>query len=424
MRHDLSVFWDKLETNVRFGGPRRHLRDLLGDNLELALERAGVLVYRRAAATYPCLQWAGAGCPRIVWHRKDGSVLVMCGHRKTPQCASIEMTTSDVDVLAVMPEPFAAAVGKALQIRVNVEEMTEIREVYRVGTFVPEPGVKHAVYYLNRYDPLDYSEAIDAMRFRTMGQTLAILVPSDRFISESVRREAAAAGVPVIALAESVGLADDRGFFPLVDPLRLFAGIGRPSLSSGVAAAGYVARALVREPGRAAVWRDLDQMAYRDLVRNTAAYDVFADEIMQTVVKKRGAQRVAAVRPWHFKLIRPALEKAGYYDPEAGDDDGLSAKQMFQRARQIFDIRRRNGWSVFQTSLVDNRALYNFAPSASVTFAFVFAANPGALPATSAVDDSSTAAKPKVDDTLVDRRVDDTLVDPRVDDSHTPVDTL
>jgi len=443
MSYDLTVFWDKLEANARFGGPRRYLRELLGDHLERALERAGVVLRQRIATVYPCSHLPGTGCRRVLWRNAEGGGARATCERRPGACATVEMIASDLEMLAVMPALLATAVGIALQIRVNVE-MTEIREVYRVGWFVPDAGVKHAVYFLTRGNAYDYSEAIDALRFRAQGQTLAIFVPTDRFISENLRSHTAATGVPLLSLADSVGLSDERGFYPLVDPLRLFAGIGRPSHGSGpagTAATEYVARALVRVAGRAAEWRDLDLSAYQRLVRDTA-FDFVADELQKTVTKHGGIERESNISRWKFRWIRSCLENdRGRYDPGTGDSDGVSAKQMFQRARGTFDIKNRKGWSFFQTELVDKHAMYRFAPRASVTFAFIFEANtkPGVLPAESWVDDSQPFVGTRDDrsDTLVDGRHDssrtpldgrrdhtDTLVDARRDRSHTPVDTM
>jgi hypothetical protein len=81
------------------------------------------------------------------------------------------------------------------------------------------------------------------------------------------------------------------------------------------------------------------------------------------------------VQASHFKMIRAAVEARTNFDPETLDDDGVSAKQIFQRARQTFDIKSGKSWVLFKTEKIDNHAVYRFDPDASVSFALVFAPN-------------------------------------------------
>ena len=378
MTSPLAVFWFELETSFPLGGARRVLRELLGHDLERELEHAGILAHLRVATTYPCERWAGDGCPRVVRHSSDGRVVAFCGNA-TRQCETIEMRVNDIDFLAVSVEGLAAAVAKPLRIRPRFERLTAIRECFRFGTFVPEPGVQHTIYFLARCGERDYAEGLDALRTHARGQTLAVLLPTDRFISENVRRQAVAAGIPLLSLADSVGLSHDGSLRALVPPVQLFAGVGADDGSRSGAAA-HIAHALLRERGRAPTWRALNQAAYERLIGDAAAYDIVADELTKTVIKPKAHKRSEGVPSWHFKMIRAALEQRTHYDPGTGDDDGLAAKQMFQRARRIFDIKANDRWAVFPTEMRDNHAVYRFNPNTSVAFAFVFVTNSRQLP--------------------------------------------
>ena len=370
MTNRLAVFWYELETSFPLGGARRKLRTLLGEALECDLERTGILEHRRVATTYPCARWAGDGCPRVVRHSADGRVVAFCGN-VTRQCETIEMRMNDIDFLAVSVERLAAAVAKPLHIRPRFERLPAIREGFRFGTFVPEPGLQHTIYFLARCGERDYGEGLDALRTHARGQTLAVLLPTDRFISENIRRQAVAAGIPLLSLADCIGIGDDGSLRALVPPLQLFADV-RPDDGPHPVSASYVAHAFVRERGRAPVWRGLDEAAYQRMIGDVSAYDVITDEIAGSVIKPKLHPHVPS---WHFKTIRAALGKRGHYDPGTGDDDGLAARQMFQRARRLFDIKNEGRWAIFPTERIDNHAVYRFDPDPSVTFAFVFAAN-------------------------------------------------
>lgn len=375
MTHDLAAFWQALETNFPLGGPRRHLRELLGAELVAALETAGVLKHRHVAERYPCPRPGGDGCPRVVIERDDGTVVAVCGS-EPGECADLELAPSDLDVLAVVPEALCEAIAKALQIRPGVAALPGLRNSYRVGTFIPEAGIKHAIYLVARCSERECAEAMDALRTHAAGQTFAVLIPTERFLADEVRRQASAAGAVLVPLLDAVGL-DGTGLRALGDPLTLFSSIGRPATATGHAAIA-VARALVRTTGGAAGWRELDDAGYRSLVAAADSYDIFADELTKTVTKGKDTARSQAtnVQASHFRMIRSAIEAKANFDPGTGDDDGVSAKQIFQRARQAFDLKNGSSWTLFKTEKVDNHAVYRFDPDASVSFAFVFAPNP------------------------------------------------
>ena len=375
MTHEVAAFWQLLETNFPLGGPRRHLGELLGAEFVNALETAGVLKHRHVADRYPCPRSGGDGCPRVVIARDDGSTVAVCGNDPA-ECADLELSSTDVEVLAVAPEDLCEMVGKALQIRTNVEALPGLRNAYRVGTFIPEAGIKHAIYLVVRCSERDYAEALDALRTHSIGQTLAIIAPTERFVTEELRRQASAAGVVLVPLLDVVGL-DATGLRALGDPLRTFANVGRAGVASGQVSS-VVARVFIRGSDGAPTWRDLDASGYQSLLAAAASYDIFADELTKAVAKGKGSKRAptANVSASHFRMIRAAVDKRSNFDPGTGDEDGVAAKQIFQRARQIFDIKHGKSWVLFKTDKIDHHAVYRFEPEASVTFAFVFAPNP------------------------------------------------
>jgi hypothetical protein len=275
-------------------------------------------------------------------------------------------------VLGVDPEELCEAIGKALQVRPSVAALPGLQGAYRVGTFIPEAGIKHAIYFLCRCSESGCAEALDAMRTHAAGQTFAVLLPTERFLSDDARRQAVAAGVAIVPMVDAVGL-DGAGPRALGDPLAIFSSIGR---KTGVGAP-VVARAVVRAAGGAADWHDLDDESYRRLVATADSYDIFADELTKTVAKSQGRKRsrTSNVQASHFTMVRAALEARVNFDPGTLDDDLSSGKQIFQRARQTFDIKTSSSWALFKTEKVDNHAVYRFDPDPSVSFALVFAPN-------------------------------------------------
>lgn len=375
MTIDLAAFWQRLETNFPLGGPRRHLRELLGAELVDTLERIGVLKHQRVADRYPCPKpGSGHGCPRELIEHDDGDIEAVCGNDPS-ECPDLHLTPRDIEFLAIDGDELCEAVAKVLQVRGSVARLQGVRSAYRVGTFIPEPGIRNAIYLLVRSSEREYAEALDALGSHTEGQPFAVLVPTERFVSEEVRRRALAARAPVVPLSDAVGFDAAGALVALIDPVVLFAGVGRARARA--VAPTMVAQALVRGHGRAPAWRDLDDAGYHALVAAAASYHIFGDELKKTVAKTVGRARnvTEKVRASHFQMIRVAVEKRTNFDPsvDGPDDEGVSGKQIFQRARQAFDLKIGDGWAIFKTDTIDNHAVYRFDPDPAVTFALVFA---------------------------------------------------
>ncbi len=369
MEAGLEILWQRLETNFPLGGARRHLQRNLGIDTVAVLEQTGILKQRRLADTYPCSEPRDEGCPRQVIEI-DGKYHAVCGNSPA-DCTDIILAPADIAFLAVDPVSLCRGIASALQIYAIAKAVGMIADVYRVGTFIPEPGIKHPVFFVVRTSARRYAEALDALRSRQEGDPFAVLVPTDRFISDEVVRSMRRAGVTVLALAEVIGLSNGR-LAALADPLRLFAGLGQKPAVFG-RSPKIVANAMVRDAGQPPRRVDLDRQRYEDLLATADQYDVFADERDRSVRKKSGEFR-RDVQVSRFRSIRAAVTKIGYFDPNVEGPDMTSGKQTFQRARPIFDIKSgRSSWRIFPSIRTDEKhTVYSFSPDADVAFAFIF----------------------------------------------------
>jgi len=159
-----------------------------------------------------------------------------------------------------------------------------------------------------------------------------------------------------------------------------FDGVGGHGPGPLATAPSVVARALLRSGGGSAQWHDLDQAAYDHLVATASQYDIFADELTRSVTKGRGKNRKqqTGVKLSYFTMIRAGADRRSNFDPatDGPSEEGVSGKQIFQRARKAIDLGSGNTWALFKTDLADNHATYRFDPDTSVTFALVFAPKP------------------------------------------------
>lgn len=359
----LNRLWQRLETGFPPGGPRRHLRSLFGDEAVAAFEHAGVLRPQRLSRTYPCPR-RGQGCERVVVPIGE-RYLAVCGTSPT-ECDELDLDRSDIERLVVDPLGLCRAAASVLQIRGNPEAVAGLATVYRVGTFIPEPGIRHPIYLAIRTAPHAYAEVIEALRARQNGNPFGVLMPTDRFLADVIEQQARTAGIVVLALSEIIDLSDGR-LAVLADPLRLFASIGQRGAALSLVAT-TIAEACVCDGSSPPRWLDLDEQQYQVLLASAGDYGVFADEITKTVAK---GQQQETAQASYFRIIRQVIRKRGYFDPAA--DDLASAQQILQRARKLFDPRRGSGpWRLFKTIKDGEATLYHFSPDPGASFAFVF----------------------------------------------------
>ena len=94
---------------------------------------------------------------------------------------------------------------------------------------------------------------------------------------------------------------------------------------------------------------------------------------------KKRTRRSDGIQAGYFTMIRAAVEKTGYFDPavDAPDEDQISGKQIFPRARQAIDVKyaASDGTTqrcLFKTVIVDKHAEYHFEPDPECRFALIF----------------------------------------------------
>lgn len=378
---DLRLFFEALETDFPLSGVRAALSKRVGEEATVALERAGIVTFLRHSETYPCPSPGGAGCPRQVVHLSgEERIEAVCGN-EPPECDDIELTAKDIEVVGVVPQRLCEALRGALLFGGKTERLPELEHVFRAGTLQPLPGVRKAVYFAARCLPKEYGILLELLRSRHGSEGFALLVPTDRYVSEETVRESALQGIVVQFLADIIGMDASNTFVVKVKPEELFAGIGRIGPGPIIAAKTVYVQVRTRDG-----WGNLDQAGYQALLRNREQYDIIADERTKEIRKRvpgksSGRKAHETVPPLnvpasHFQIIRKAIGTRGYFDPTI-EEEIDSGKQIFQRARQAFDIKYANregktNWKLFKTITVGNRAVYQFQPDEGVTFALIF----------------------------------------------------
>jgi hypothetical protein len=368
----LRDWWTRLEAAPGFGGPRRYVHDLLGVELARVLETGGVLRQVGIAPSYPCEERAGDHCPRTVIEI-DGAHHAVCGNRPIG-CRDLVLTEQEAGLLTTNMMSLCRIIASTLGTRGSPERIRDLSGAHRVGSIIPEPGIRYPVYLVIRSNAQSYAEAFGALVGRQASTPFSMLIPTGRFLTDQIEHQAQTRGVLILTLTDVLVLVDGR-FYCAVDPETLFSSLGQRPPSSFGAADEIVARALVCDGISPHRWRDLDEPAYRALLADANSFDVFADEQTKIVHKGPiGARQTNTATASHFESIRLAVRKRGYFDPFEDDPcSRVSAQQIFQRARKLFDPRMGRGpWRLFKTIEGDERSLYHFSPDRGVSFAFVF----------------------------------------------------
>ena len=175
---DLTRLFQALETNFPLSGVRSVLAKKIGADVAGALERAGLLSLLRVADTYPCPQPGGDGCPRQIVEPKDGSYIAVCGNDPA-ECDELRLTPKDVELLGIVPERLLEHLRRPLQLSGAVRKVAGLTQTYQVGFFIPQPALKHPVFFTAAASQVAYAATIDALRSRAEGASFAVVTPTD-----------------------------------------------------------------------------------------------------------------------------------------------------------------------------------------------------------------------------------------------------
>ena len=367
----LTDWWARLEAAPCFGGPRRYVRDLLGVELARALETGGVLRQVGIAPNYPCEERAGDHCPRAVVEI-DGAHHAVCGNRPIG-CRDLVLTEREAGLLITNMMSLCKIIASTLGTRGSPESIRDLSGVHRIGSIIPEPGIRYPVYLVIRSNAQSYAEAFGALVGRQAGTPFSMLVPTGRFLTDQIEHEAQTRGVVILTLDDILILVDGR-FACVADPATLFSDLGQRPRGGFGTAGQTVARALVCNGKSQARWQELDEKQYQALLADASSYDVFADEKTKTV-RKEGSIR-DKVPQSYFRLVEAAMRSRAHFDPTIAGPALDSGKQLFQRARQYFDIKSgASSWKMFKTVRTEERhAVYAFRPDSDLSFALIFLA--------------------------------------------------
>lgn len=367
----MAHWWARLEAAPDFGGPRRHLQGLLGDDLVAQLERTGILKAGRASPTFPCTGLKGLGCRRQIVEIDD-ELHAVCENLPV-ECPDIPLSLRDATRLTVDLVEQCRSLNGLFALKGAPEPISDVPGVLKVGYLVSDRVNRQAVYLAIRSSGRAYSEVIASLAIRHRGVAFAILLPTARFLTDQVERQAQQVSAKIVVLSDIVAFGA-AGFTTSDDTLHL---LFDDRLVAGTASSPtgkIVARAIICDGDGKPRWHDLDGNQRLALREEASRYDVFADELQRSIIKPNTNAKIEQIPSSYFGVIRAAVTSVGRYDPNVSGPDLTSSKQIFQRARAKFDVKRgASAWSIFQSVQHENGyAVYSFDPRPGVTFAYVF----------------------------------------------------
>ena len=364
-------WWARLEAAPDFGGPRRQLQGLLGDELVALLERSDILKAGLASPTFECAGLKGLGCRRQIVEIDD-ELHAVCENMPV-ECPDLLLSARDATKLTVDLVEQCRVLNRLFRLKGVPELITDVAGVLKVGYLNNELASRQPVFMAIRSSGRAYGEAIASLAIRQSCVPFAILMPTARFLTDSVERQAQQVNAKVVVLSEIVaigpaGFATDDDTLLLLFDDRPFAG------AASIPVEKTVARAIICDGDAKPCWHDLNENQYQALRSKASRYNVFADEIQRSIIKPITNANVERVPSSHFSTIRAAVTSIGRYDPNISGPDLPSSKQIFQRARAKFDVKLgASAWSIFQSvQHEDGQTVYSFDPRPGVTFAYVF----------------------------------------------------
>ena len=367
----MADWWARLEAAPDFGGPRRHLQGLLGDDLVSQLERTGILKAGRASPTFPCTGLKGLGCRRQIVEIDD-ELHAVCENLPA-ECPDIPLSLRDATRLTVDLVEQCRSLNGLFGLKGAPEPISDVPGVFKVGYLASDRVSRQPVYLAIRSSGRAYSEAIASLAIRQAGVPFAIFVPTARLLTDQVERQAQQVSAKIVVLSDIVAIGSagftttDQALSPLFD--------GRPVAGTALSLAGeIVARAIICDGDGKSRWQDLDESARQALREEAPRYNVFADELQLSIIRSNTDEKIEQVPSSYFSAIRAAVTSVGRYDPNISGPDLTSSKQIFQRARAKFDVKLgASAWSIFQSvQHEDGQTVYSFDPRPGVTFAYVF----------------------------------------------------
>jgi hypothetical protein len=367
----MANLWARLEAAPDFGGPRRHLQGLLGDDLVALLERTGILKAGRESPTFPCTGLKGLGCRRQIVEIDD-ELHAVCENLPV-ECPDLLLSARDATKLTVDLVELCHALNLVFELKGAPEPIPDVVGVVKVGYLDSDRVNRQPVYLATRSSGKAYGEAIASLAIRQGGVPLAILMPTARFLTDQVERRAQQVSAKVVVLCDVVAIGP-AGFTTTAKREHLLFDDRTLGGAASSGLAEIVARALICDGDGEPRWHDLNENEYKSLRSEASRYNVFADELRRSIIKPDSNTIVEQVRSSHFSTIRTAVTSVGRYDPNISGPDLTSSKQIFQRARAEFDVKLgASAWSIFQSVRhEEGHVVYSFAPRPGVSFAYVF----------------------------------------------------
>lgn len=194
----LRRLWPALEVLPGLAAVTEEWKDRFGEDFDAGRELLR-LTNRRAKA-YPCPSPGGVGCPRHVVDHGDGGIVAVCGD-DPKRCDRLILTKRDIVIHELDARKLCVAAAVAFGIDPAFDEITGLRQTYRVGDYHPEAGKRFPVFLTI---PVDHGLLRDvaARLCAATEPAFILLVPTLQFVDMAMTELLGRQQARFVALAD------------------------------------------------------------------------------------------------------------------------------------------------------------------------------------------------------------------------------
>jgi len=196
----LRRLWKALEAPYGVVGVRAHLAQVLGEDLSFAEPLLRRLP--QPSEVYPCPYPGGPGCPRRVIHRRDGSIVAVCGCDPA-ECDEVPLQPEDTVAYELDGKRVCSHLAGILKYVAAGVRVSAVRQLWNAGSVAVGGKQRQQVFLALVSDRQQLRSVVDHL-VASFDGAFILLVPTLRFCDAMMEQALRARSARLLALEEIV----------------------------------------------------------------------------------------------------------------------------------------------------------------------------------------------------------------------------
>lgn len=178
----LRRLWKALEAPYGVVGVCAHLAQVFGE--ELSFAEPFLRRLPEPSEVYPCPYPGGPGCPRRVIHRRDGSIVAVCGCDPA-ECDEVPLQPEDIVAYELAPGLVSKSLARVLGFTASPCKLAGRHDIWNAGFFTDGGAARLPVFLVLAASRRGLQSAIDHL-LAEYDSAFIVLVPTLRFVDASL----------------------------------------------------------------------------------------------------------------------------------------------------------------------------------------------------------------------------------------------